>query len=147
MASKIFRTGLRRIVESGLNGMTLKVMLLSAEQGPYVFDATDEYVADLVAAETNASNYARSAAITDTIQVDTVNNRVEVVIPDTVFTSLGGGTNEDIEWAILFHDTGNDATAPLIAAFDLTGTTNMTNGTNFTLDFSAEGNLQFTYTP
>lgn len=147
MASKIYRTGFRRIIESGLNGMSLKLMLLSAESGPYVFDATDEFVADLVAAETGATGYTRSAAITDVIQVDVANNRVEVVLPDTVFTSLGGATNEDIEWAILFNDTGNDATAPLIAAFDLTGTTNMTNGTNFTLDFSAEGNLQFTYTP
>lgn len=143
MASVTFGPGLLAAVSDGLSGRSFKILLLSAEQGPYVGDEGDQFVSDLVAAETHATNYARRTVV-PVVQWDALNSRVEVVVPDTTFPLLGGAVNEDIEWAVLFDDTGNDATSPVFVGWDLSATNNTTNGTDFLIDFSAEGNWHFT---
>lgn len=148
MASAFFPKGFDKIIKNGIDGMSLSLLLISDESGPYVYDAADEFVADVLSgiAEAGATNYARKTAITDTVSLDLVNGRVEIQMPNQTWASLGGATNQDISSAILYDNTGaNDAARPVLAHLDLSGTTNMTNGTDFTLNINAEGLLQFNY--
>lgn len=91
--------------------------------------------------EATATNYARktiSASVT--VTVDDTNNRVDVDIPDQVFTNLGGATNNTIGKACIAYDNdtgaGTDANIAPISYHDLTLTT---DGSTVTIQIDPAG--------
>lgn len=151
MATNIYPLGLERIVDEGISTMNCRLALLSTEIATYAYASTHEFfdtgtnnTADPSFCETAATNYVQKT-VTPTVQLNVANTRIELVIADQTWTDLGGASNETINWAILFDYSGNLATSPLLAAFDLNDTT--TNGTDFTVNFDdLNGNIRLTYT-
>ena len=146
MASQLYSLGCLEIVNNGLALKTLKVALLRSSPA-YTFSHAHQYFSSVSPSECNATNYtAGGKTVALTIRDDGAAGKVEIEIPDQTWTALGGATNNTIQWAILYASTGNNATSPLIAAWDLTGSTYTTNGTDFMLDFDASaGNITFDY--
>ncbi len=155
MASGWYLTGLVECLDGtiDLDTDTIKVMLVGTSATTYVYDpdhtvidnggndATDPSFCELVATDYTpgfAGAGRKTASIT--IQAVTTNDRVEVVITDITWTGLGGGTNDTVTHALLIKENADDTDSRLIACWDITNTT--TNNTDFTLDFSVEGNIQ-----
>jgi hypothetical protein len=84
--------------------------------------------------EATATNYTRKSLTTATVTVDDTNNRLDVDIPDQVWTSLGGTTNNTIGKLLVCYDpdttTGTDTTVVPLTAHDLNFTT---DGTTITV--------------
>lgn len=151
MATSWYGPALRECLNGGidLDTNTTKLALVTSS---YVFNKDDEFVDagganDVLDHEANVTNYTRGwggagrKTATVTISYDAASDRVEVVLADVTWTSLGGATNQTLVAAILVKEGGaNDTTSRLIAYFDFADFT--TNGTNFTLDFdNTDGNL------
>ena len=156
MANKtnIYPLGLERIIEEGLDSMTLKLDLLGTNTATYVYDSTHEYwdegtddTGDPSYCICTATDYV-TKSISPTIQHDALNDRIEVVISDQTWTALGvaeGAGNDTIVGAVLWDDSGTPTTSPLIAFWLLTST--LTTNQDFVLDFDAnEGNIRIPYT-
>jgi hypothetical protein len=116
-------------------GTTVKVMLL---RNTYTFDKTHNFVADVSSHEINATSYARQTLANKTITEDDTNNRVVLDADDVNFGSIGGATNDTIRYAIVYQDTGSDATARLITCIDF-GANTPTNGGPINLQFNSAG--------
>lgn len=112
-------------------------------------DAADLRVAliktSLITADTNFMNeitevtvggYARQTLAGETVTEDDTNDFAYLDATDPEFTSLVAG--ETIVGAVLFRHTGNDATAPTYALYDVTDTP--TNGGNVTIQFDTPAN-------
>jgi hypothetical protein len=115
MASGLYNAARAAFLKADIDWEAADVRCLLVDE-TYVFDATEVYVDDLVAYELGATDYARQ----------TVDNRAVSGTSPTyadadniTFAGLGGVTNETINGAVLFVDTGDDATAPLICFVDL----------------------------
>lgn len=150
MASNVYPLGLEKIIEQGLDTMTLKMSLMSTDTTDYTYASTHEFFdtgtndgGDPSFCVTIATDYVEKA-VTAAVNLDTGNSRIEIVITDITWTGLGGATNETISGAVLYDDTGTPTTSPLLAYFDISNT--LTSDTDFTLDFSPEGNIQIPYT-
>lgn len=150
MASNIYPLGLEKIIEQGLDTMTLKMALMSSDGTKYTYVSTHEFFdtgtnngGDPSFCETAATDYVVKA-VTASVDLDTGNTRIEIVITDITLTALGNGTNETIDAAILYDDTGTPTTSPLLAYFSIADST--TNNLDFLLDFSDQGNIRFPYT-
>ncbi len=156
MASNIYPLGLEKIIEQGLDTMTCFLALLSNETATYIYDSTDEFfdTGSGTAAENPKScectltsdGYVQGGqATTPTINLVVGSTRIEIVLDDETWSSLGGAVNnETITAAILYDDTGTDTTSPLLAYFDISNVT--TTDQDFTLDFDAAGNIRIPYT-
>lgn len=156
MASQMYGQGLLDCLQTtrDIDTDTLKVMLLGSATATYVFDC-DHTVVDNAANDTTDPSYCELVATdytggfggagrktaTITAQWDATNDRVEIVITDLTWTGLGGATNDTVTHALLIWENTDDTDGRLIACWDITNTT--TNNTDFTLDFSTEGNIQF----
>lgn len=145
MASGWYVEGLAACLDGtiDLDDDTIKVMLVDNN---YTFDTDHDYVDDISGDEITATNYtggfggAGRKTATIVIQADTTNDRVEVVLSDLTWSSLGGAANDTVGGAVLIKEVTADSDSIPIAFWDLTDTT--TNGGDFTLDFSSDGNLQ-----
>ena len=103
----------------------------------------DDLAALLAAAndEADATNYARKTITASvTVTVDDTNNRVDVDIPDQVFTNLGGATNNTIGMVGTGYDSdttgGGDASILPMTFHDATLTT---DGSTVTVQIAAAG--------
>lgn len=140
MASFVYNNAIDNIVRGEIAFQTnsFKIMLVTASHTPN--QDTHEFRSSVTADEVgNSGTYAAGgSAVTATVQsIDTANDDVEV--------SFGGPyswTSATIasKAAIIYKDTGNAATDPLICYVDFGGTVNSTNGT-FTVTLSS--NLVF----
>jgi len=153
MANIFYNTGKQEIINRTIDLIndTLKVMLVNAS---YVANADDDVVDagganDPVDHEITATNYARGwgasgrkSLSSKAINQDDTNDRSEFDAADLTWTALGGAANDTVAAAILIKEGGaNDTTSRLIAYFDIPNTP--TNGGDFTLQWNAEGLLQF----
>jgi hypothetical protein len=143
MASGSYNIGKERILKDTINLTTdtLKVMLVGTS---YTFDPDHQFVSTsgVSSNEVAPTNYVRKT-VTVTITRQDSNDRAVVVISQPTWTALGGASNATIKGAILFKDTGSDATSPLISFHELSPTTLATNGSDFTITFDAtDGNLR-----
>lgn len=158
MASLVYNKAKQEIADGALDLDTdtkVKVMLVNSGYTP---DADHEVVdaggaSDPIDAEIVATNYTggyggagRLALATRVVNLDLTNDRAEFDADDLTWTSLGGATNDTIVAAIIIKEdhlgaTGNDTETRLIAYVDVADTT--TNGGDFTIQWNAEGILQF----
>ena len=115
--------------------MDVKVLLVD---DTYAFDPDHAFVSDVIAGgkEIAATNYARKALAAGAtgfkVTYDSVANKILFIMPDQTWVGLGGAANDTIGGAVLFNDTGNDATADVVAFFDPTNL--VTNGSDVLLD-------------
>lgn len=101
----------------------------------YTQDKNDNVLDDLDSDEISVSGYSRQALANETLTEDDTNDRAYMDADDVTYSSLAAG--QTVGWAILYRHTGSDATAPVIAAYDLTNTP--TNGGNIVVQWTAPG--------
>lgn len=126
---------------------TIKVALVSAEFGTE--DPDEEFIGDLPAGwELNATGYTagfggagRLTLGSKTVVKDLVNDRAELDGADSAWPALGGATNDTVAGALLVVERTNDADSQLIAFIDFADFS--TNGGTITIQWNAEGILQF----
>ena len=128
-----------------LVGDTIKVALMTSS---YTFDpstAVHQYWSEVVIDEINSSvtNYTTGGAAlaSKAITADDVSDRAEFDADPQVFTNIGNGTNDAFTQIIIYKDSGTPSSSPLIA-HAITPTTT-TTGSTITLEWDAEGILQF----
>lgn len=106
------------------------------DRSTLVFDTGANDVNDPSHNEIAATNYARKT-LTGTLSIqednDTGNGQVVFVLPDQAFGSLGGAQNDTVAGCILFKDTGDLTTSPVIAYFPCLAQVT-TTGIPFTID-------------
>lgn len=119
------------------------LLKLSGLEADAVIVDHDDIAAMLAAAndEADATNYVRktiSASVV--ITVDDTNNWVDVDIPDQVFTSLGGATNNSVGKAFVAYDpdtgAGTDSSLVPLTYHDVTLTT---DGSTVTVQIDSAG--------
>jgi len=156
MANQIFNIARGRDVQFVTNvndnspaNSALVLLLLTAAEADDTLNNYDDLGALLGAAgntEATATNYARKV-IDDTgsitITVDDTGNDVTIDMPDQLFTSLGGATNNTFVKAIIAYDSdttgGTDANIIPMYHYDILAPNDTTNGQNFTVQINASG--------
>lgn len=134
MANLIYNRGIYEVMNLGaLATADLRLLLVTSA---YTADKDHNFVADVVASELTVGGYARQTLANKTLTEDDTNDFAYLDADDVLFSSLVAG--ETIGGAILFRHTGADATAPVIAFYDLTNTP--TNGGNFTVQWNTPAN-------
>lgn len=103
----------------------------------------DDLAALLAAAndEADATNYARKTVTASvTVTVDDTNNRVDIDLPDQVWTNLGGATNNSIAKLLVCYDPdttgGTDSSIIPLTHHDFAVTT---DGSTVTAQINAAG--------
>ena len=151
MASNIYPLGLEKIIEQGLDTMTLKMALMSNAAALYAYDSTHSVfdnggndTTDPSFCETTAEDYTAAKAVTAVVNLVVGSTRIEIVITDITWDLLGGSPNETITAAIMYDDTGTPANIPLLAFFEVSNKT--TTNQDFVLDFATAGNIRIPYT-
>ena len=125
MASFNFNATIRTIVNAFYGSGSFKMLLVSVLPGETEKDTWD-FRNDVTNEVTGTGYTAGGAAVTLTVAaVDNANNDVEVTCsapswPSSTITALAG---------IVYKDTGNAATDPLICVVDFGGSVSSTNGT------------------
>lgn len=84
--------------------------------------------------EATDASYARKTALTGTITVDNTNNRVDVDLPDQVFTALAGAAITDA--VVFYQEAAADTTRIPLTLHDFVVTP---DGSDVTLQFNASG--------
>lgn len=91
--------------------------------------------------ELSGTGYARAALANQAVNKDVGNNRAEFDADDVTFTGIDAGTAQA---ALIYLHVTNDADSIPILYIDTTDFPIVTNGGDVTLNFNAEGILQFT---
>jgi len=99
---------------------------------------THQFYSDIVASISSGTTKRAVSGIA--INVDTANNRVEIDFTDVSETPVTAVTNQ----FVLFMDTGDNSTSPLIAQGALSATLSPVGGT-LTLTVNAEGLAAINY--
>lgn len=150
MASFVYGPSAEKIIEQSLDLLvdTIKVGLSNSTHVP---DKDDEFLDnggadDFIDGELSGTGYTsgfgnsgRTALGSKTVVYDTANDRVEFDAANTTWTGIDAGT---IEHATLLKEITNDAASPCIAEVDVA--TQATNGGDITIQWNAEGIIQFT---
>lgn len=109
---------------------TVKVMLLTTSYTP---GAGDNFVSAISANELSVAGYARQTLASMAVTQDDANTRAYFTANNNVWSALTAG--QTIGWAVVFIDTGSDATAKLYGAYQTTATP--TNGGSFTIQWAS----------
>lgn len=136
MANGVYNRGKYEILSGGTVWGSSDVRMLLVKSS-YTFDATHNYVSDVVAAsaEISVAGYARVALTSEAVTEDDSNSRAYGDADDVTFAALTAG--QTIGGAVLFRHTGVDATAPVLGFIDLADTP--TSGVAFIVQFAAPG--------
>lgn len=104
----------------------------------YTPNRDHDFVTDVSAQEISTTNYVRQTLAGEVITLDDANDRVLLDADDALWTALGPASGgPSVLAAIVFRNTGADATSPL---WDyMNGTTTDVNGSNFTYQWAATG--------
>lgn len=132
MASRAYNAGVNGINNGGIDFLTdtIKIMLVNSA---YAQNPDSEFVSDIVANE--VAGATRQTLGTKTVTKDNTNDRSVLDAADATFPSVTAGST--VGGAVVFKDTGADATSTLLFFLDTTDTP--TNGGNLTIQFSANG--------
>jgi hypothetical protein len=139
MASYVYNRAKQQIAAGTMNLDTdlLKVLLVTAEAG----SVDSDFVSTVATSEAVPTNYTRKTANIYNVAESDASDRAEVLISDITWTSLGGAVNSTIVGAILYKSEGaGDAASTVICFWDITDTP--TNGGDFTLQMSNDGNIR-----
>jgi hypothetical protein len=134
MANGVYNRGKQLIAVAGVNlsSADLRVLLV---KDTYVFDNNHNFVADVVAGslEISVAGYARVALTTKTVTEDDTNDFAYLDADDTPFAAMAAG--QTVGGAVLYRHTGSDATAEVLAFYDVTDAP--TNGGTMTVVWAA----------
>ena len=122
--------------DAAANGI---VLLLTVNEAETALIDHDNLFDMLAAANTEAvfTSYVRKTGITGTVTVDDSNDRVDVDIPDQVWSPAGNGSNETLTKAIVaYENAAADATRVPLTHHDFAVTT---DGSDLTIQFNAAG--------
>jgi hypothetical protein len=125
MSSGLYDAARQRFLRAGIDWEDddIDVLLVTTA---YTFDGTHEYVSDVVAQETGATDYVRVSVTGRTVS-DATTSVADAA--DPTFAGIGDGVNENIGGAIFFKNSGTDydggtinadANRPLICYVDFT---------------------------
>lgn len=114
MASALYNGARKSFLDKGLAWGSDDIRALLV-QSTYTFSAAHEFVADVVAAELGATDYARKATTGRAVGTGAP---TYALCDNITWAGLGGAVNQTIGGLIFFLNTGSDATARLIAFCD-----------------------------
>lgn len=122
------------------NADSVVVLLLQANETETTlvnYTNVDALLTEAGNTEATFTNYARKTGITESIDVDNTNNRVDLDIPDQTWTSAGNGTNNTLTKLVIAVSTGaGDANLIPLTHHDFPVTT---DGTDLTAQIHADG--------
>lgn len=118
----------------------LRVLLLDAA-GSYTFDASHQYVIDLVPGtnELTATNYVRKTLDGAAVTGDAANNRALLTADNVVYTDLGDGdvSQQTVQAAVIYIHVSDDADSLLVRYLDSVG--GVLTGADATMAWDATG--------
>jgi hypothetical protein len=116
------------------SGADLRVLLVKST---YTFDATHNFVSDVIAGslEISVAGYSRQPLVNEACTEDDANSCAYLDADDVTFASLTAG--QTVGGAVLYKYNAADASAELIAFYDLTDTA--TNGGDIVVQWAAPG--------
>lgn len=129
-------------LQDWLSGKTLKALICNNTDAAAL--ATVEFVDDISANEIAGGGYARQTLANVTVNVNTQSHIAWIDADDITWSSLDQ-TGVTFGSVYIFADTGNDATAQLIARLDIDGDTS--TGTDYTVELSSTGGFLTFDTP
>lgn len=141
MASGVYNRGLKELTSGATvwGTSTVKVMLLKTT---YAFDRDHSVVDDVVAHELTSTNYVRKTLGTLTSTQDDVADAAFLDAGDITWASPNIAAGQTAGFAVIFRDTGSDATASLIACYDIQDTD--PNGGTFRVQWNSAGLVKAT---
>ncbi len=124
-------------------GIVYKMQLTQSSYTPdkEVHDFLDDVSGDKVTGTTDATLTGSDFVIPTE---DVGNNRVEMDYDNTVVYSSVAGA-ETVQYVIIYYDSTVAATSSLICFLDFSGGTIVTNGSDITITFNAEGVFALDY--
>lgn len=136
MANGVFNRGKFIIGNAALELDAADIRLLLVKS-TYVFDATHNTVADVVAGaqEISVGGYVRVALTTKTLTEDDGNGIAYLDADDVLFAALAAG--QTVGGAVLYKFNAADASAEVVAFYDVTDTA--TNGGDITIQWATPG--------
>lgn len=148
MASRVFNCFIRANAagEIDLNADDIRVALLMTNtNADTVAQSAVDFVDDITTLdEMDGSGYVRKALATEAVNRDDANNRAEFDADDVVWTALGAGTRA-MQGALVFKFVTDDTASIPIAWIEFSSPVTA-DGTDFTIQWNAEGILQLTGT-
>lgn len=138
MASRMFNKGMYEIIAQLTDWATSNIDVLLVDDS-YAFDPDQNFVSDIgVGAEVSTTNYTRKDLPGPTISENDPTDEVVLDANDITWSALGPASGGPIvAGAIIFRNSGADATSPLLAFLDFTDT--QVNGGDFTVAWNANG--------
>lgn len=133
MASTLYLKGIEQALLGAINleSDTIKMKYMATTYTPA--PTTENFLSDVSASEASGAPTETLASVD--VRIDAANSRVEVDAADVTENSITCTTNK----FIIYKDTGNAATSPLIACVDIAeGTLSPVAGT-LAVTFNAEG--------
>jgi hypothetical protein len=115
VASALYDGARKAFLEGNLHWGTDDIGVLLV-QDTYSFSAAHGFVADVVAAELSATDYARKTNVAG--RSVGASAPTYALCDNLTWVGLGGAVNQVIHGVIFFLNTGNDATARLICFCD-----------------------------
>jgi hypothetical protein len=139
MAALIFNRAKKKLLDAGINlgTDTIKLALFTNSYTPNI--DTDEFFSGISANQVAAGNGYTSGGVAlanKATTVDTTDDKGVFDADDVVFTLTGPVT---FRYAVLYKDTGNSATSPLIMVEDVGAAGITAQAGLLTFQFNAEG--------
>lgn len=147
MASRVFNCFIRGNAagEIDLNADDIRVALLMTNtDADTVAQSAVDFVDDIALDEMDGANYVRKALANEAVNRDDPNDRAEFGADDVTWTSLGAGTRS-MQGALVFKFVTVDGDSIPIAYVEFSSPV-AADGTDFTIQWNAEGILQLTGT-
>jgi hypothetical protein len=121
VANLVYTRGIFEIfgANTDLDSADLRLLLL---KNTYSANKDHNVVNDVISGslEISVVGYSRQTLASKTLTEDDTNDMVYLDANDVTFAGLA--TGQTFQWAVLFRHTGSDATAPVIAGYDLGAT-------------------------
>lgn len=131
--STLYLKGLEQIFlgNVALESDTIKLKYMATTYTPA--PTTENFLSDVSASEASGAPTETLASVD--VRIDAANSRIEIDAADVTETGITTTTNK----FIIYKDTGNAATSPLIACVDITEGTLSPIGGTLAITFNAEG--------
>lgn len=138
MASGLFDNAREEWLKGTIDWVNDNIDVMLMDDG-YTYDSTEEFVGDLTGGEelSTATNYVRKDLAGRSVSVSS--NLARVFATDVTWTALGNGANETIGGAIIFVNSGADATSRMLVWLDTSNL--LTQGVDVTLDFDGTNGI------
>ncbi len=123
MAAAFYPTGLKAILDADIDLLADTIKLALIDTGTYTYSSGHDFYNDLSGVVGTPGTLANKTTTGGTFDAD-----------DLTFTAVSGSS---IEAVVIYKDTGNTATSPLICFID--GLSLTPNGGNINATFDASG--------